>query len=74
MQKKNDHDLYISRLQNLYTLLALISLFITLPLIYFSETIILTLFGSDYVLVTNVLYMHLLAGIFVSLELQEEIG
>ena len=65
--KKNNHDLYISRLQNLYTLLALVSLFITLPLIYFSETIILTLFGSDYVLVTNVLYMHLLAGILVSL-------
>ena len=65
--KKNDFNLYISRLQNLYTMLVLISLLITFPLIYFSEIIILTLFGDDYKSVTNVLYLHLLAGIFVSL-------
>ncbi len=65
--KKQDEKLYYKRLQQLYSLMILISAAIALPMTFLSDWVIRFLYGDAYLLAASVLSIHIWAGIFVFL-------
>ena len=65
--KKTDESLYISRLQKLYDILAWISMFIAIPVTFFSDSIIRILFGTKFLPASPVLTVYIWAGVAVFL-------
>lgn len=58
--------LFIKRLQKLYDLLVWISVFVGLFLLFTSKYIINLLFGSEFLIASQVLNIHIWTGVFVS--------
>lgn len=65
--KKNSEQLYFSHLQNLYTLMVWMAIFVALPVSMISPWLIGFLFGNDYLEAASVLIVHIWAGVFVFL-------
>ncbi|TQD24055.1 flippase [Methanolobus vulcani] len=65
--KKISEDLYYTRLQQLYDLLAIIAIVIILPVTILSDWIIIVLYGQEYIGAGTVLSIHIWAGLFVFL-------
>lgn len=65
--KNKSENLYNSRLQKLYDLLAFIAIAIAIPVTLFNETIISILLGGDYLPSASVLTIYIWAGLAVSL-------
>ena len=61
--KKISENLYLSRLQKLYDLMAWIAILIALPVSIFSETITTILFGKGYLPSAPVLSIYIWAGV-----------
>lgn len=62
-----DNVKYYNRLQYLFDFMAGLALVIAIPITYFSNDIILLIFGSDYLLAGEVIAIHILGGVFVTL-------
>tara|TARA_B110000503_G_C7101423_1_gene393954 strand:- start:27 stop:1373 length:1347 start_codon:yes stop_codon:yes gene_type:complete len=67
--KKNNEELYNSRLQKLYDIMVWIAIAIAIPMIFLSDWLIEILYGYQYSEAGNVLMIHIWAGVFVSLGL-----
>ncbi len=65
--KKNNTELYHQRLQRLFTLMVWLALLITIPMVLLSDWIVNTLFGASFSAASEVLKIHIWAGIFVFL-------
>lgn len=65
--KKKSQELYYSRLQGLYDLMACLALGIALVFTFFSKHIILFLYGQPFIEAAGALQIHIWAGIFVFL-------
>jgi O-antigen/teichoic acid export membrane protein len=63
--KKQNEIFYYKRLQMFFTLLACMAYALILPISYFSNEIILLLFGSAYNMAGDVLAVHIIASLFV---------
>lgn len=58
---------YYSKLQQLYDLMAWISLLVVIPVTLTSDTLITTLLGEEYIKAADILTLHIWAGPFVFL-------
>ncbi|NRQ42231.1 flippase [Rheinheimera sp. YQF-2] len=67
--KKNGEVLYSKRLQNLYTLMFILSLSVAIPVTLLSNWIVLLLYGSEYSAAASVLTIHIWGGVVISLGL-----
>jgi O-antigen/teichoic acid export membrane protein len=65
--KKSNEDLYYSRLQNFYTLMVWIAIFVAVPMTFLSNSIVDLLYGVEFHEAGNILMIHIWAGIFLSL-------
>lgn len=63
--KKHSEKQYYERLQMLFTLMALMAYALIVPVSYFSDEIIVLLFGEAYHLAGSVLALHIIASLFV---------
>lgn len=63
--KKKSENLYYSRLQNLFDLMALIAIFIAVPMSFMSEWLILKLYGEEFQPASGVLMLHIWSSVFV---------
>jgi PST family polysaccharide transporter len=63
--KKTDEALYYRILGNLHRLLFFVSIVVSLPMTFISETIITSLFGNAYADAGGVLAIHIWASVFV---------
>jgi O-antigen/teichoic acid export membrane protein len=65
--KKQSEDLYKQRLQKLYTFMVWFAIAIALPMTFFSNNLIILLFGKAYIAAGKVLMINIWASIFVFL-------
>lgn len=65
--KKQNEELYYSRLQKLYDLMVWMSIAIALPMTFLSDWIVRILYGSEYNEAGSVLMIHIWTGVFVFL-------
>lgn len=65
--KKIAEQLYLKRLQYLYTLMVWLAISIALPLSFLSDWLIVILFGHEYQAAGQVLMIHVWASIFIFL-------
>jgi O-antigen/teichoic acid export membrane protein len=65
--KKRNEKLYYSRLKNLYILMFWSAFLIAIPTAFFSDWIINLFYGKAYLASSNVLKIHVWAGVFVAL-------
>ena len=65
--KKNNEVLYYERLQNFYTFMVWIAIFIAIPMTFLSDYIVNILYGIEYKEAGSVLMIHIWAGVFLSL-------
>lgn len=65
--KERSEELYLARLQRLYTLMTWLALIIAIPTTLLADDIIQILFGLQYQAAANVLRIYIWAGIFVFL-------
>jgi len=63
--KKQSEILYYSRLQRIISLLAWISIIVSITMFFLSDTLIYLLFGNAYIKAGNVLVIHIWTGLFV---------
>jgi O-antigen/teichoic acid export membrane protein len=63
--KQRSKEEYYRRLQQLYDLMAWLSLAIAIPLTFFAKTFLITLLGAEYAEAGDILRLHIWAGIFV---------
>jgi O-antigen/teichoic acid export membrane protein len=62
--KNKSAEIYHSRLQMLYDLMVLIAVAIALPITFFSDWIIVTLYGQEFIKAGSVLTIHIWACVF----------
>ena len=65
--KTHNETLYKERLQRLYAFMVWFAIFIALPMIFFSDWLILLFFGQAYLEAGQVLVLHMWAAVFVFL-------
>ena len=65
--KKISENVYYSRLQQLYTLMVWLSIAIALPMTFLSDWLVMFLYGIKYSQASNVLMIHVWAGVFIFL-------
>jgi len=65
--KKISEELYLQRLQRLYTLMVWMAIGIALPVTFLSNWLINLLYGPEYQKAAGVLMVHVWAGVFVFL-------
>lgn len=65
--KERKDSSYLSRMQQLYDFMVIVSLAIAIPVTFLGDWIIQFLYGSEYIESAKVLVIHIWAGIFVSL-------
>ncbi|MFN3545097.1 MAG: flippase [Thiobacillus sp.] len=65
LAKKQSEGLYYERLQKLYDLMVLLALGVAIPMTFFSDWLVVLLFGIDYVEAGSVLALHIWSGLFV---------
>lgn len=63
--KELGKDIYFSRIQKLYDLMAILSISIAIPTVIFSHFVVNNLYGTDYAAAAEVLIIHTWAGVFV---------
>ncbi|MBA2846980.1 O-antigen/teichoic acid export membrane protein [Methanococcus maripaludis] len=63
--KKVSEELYYKRLQKLYIMMVWIAIAVALPITWLAEFIVNLIYGSEYILSSNVLKIYVWAGIFV---------
>lgn len=63
--KQSSETLYYQRLQKLVRFMALISIVITLPMSFLSDSIIILLFGKGYAAAGQILSIHIWASLFI---------
>lgn len=63
--RKQNNQIYTEKLQNIFDILFIISLFIAIFTSIFAKPIIPFLFGMEYNLSANILIIHIWAGIFM---------
>lgn len=63
--KEKSTDLYNSRLQSLYNLMAWMAISIAVPMTFLSSWLVSTLYGTEYNQTATVLMIHIWASIFV---------
>lgn len=63
--KQTNMDLYYSRLQSVFNIMAVISYGVAIPLTLLSDYIVQASFGSDYVVASSILRVHIWQGVFV---------
>lgn len=65
--KKVSSELYIKRLQSLYTLLVWLAIAVSILISFFGDSIVMILYGNDFSQAASVLIIHIWTGIFVFL-------
>jgi O-antigen/teichoic acid export membrane protein len=65
--EKINKSLYYSRIKNLYSLMVWAGLFLALITTFYSDQIIMLLYGSQYSEASDILVIHIWSGIFFSL-------
>lgn len=65
--KKVSNELYIKRLQSLYTLLVWLAIAVSILISFFGDSIVMILYGNDFSQAASVLIIHIWTGIFVFL-------
>jgi PST family polysaccharide transporter len=65
--RKIDHDLYLRRLQILFDVLILFSVFIALLTTFLAEFIIQFLYGNSYIGAADILKIQIWSGVFVAI-------
>ncbi|PKF63062.1 flippase [Psychromonas sp. psych-6C06] len=65
--KKVSKELYYSRMQKLYDLMAWIAVFIAIPMTFLSDWIIRLLYGIEFIEAGGVLMIHIWSAVFVFL-------
>ncbi|WP_217532917.1 flippase [Vibrio metschnikovii] len=65
--KKISHELYMLRMQRLYTMMVWTAIIIAIPITIFSDWIVFVLYGNDYSTSADILMIHVWSGIFVFL-------
>lgn len=65
LAKKQSEGLYYERLQKLYDLMVLLALGVAIPMTFFSDWLVVLLFGIDYVEAGSVLALQIWSGLFV---------
>lgn len=65
--KKQGEAQYYRRLQQLYNLMVLLALLVALPMTFFSDGLVVLLFGEGYAQAGTVLALHVWTGLFVFL-------
>ncbi|WP_308133709.1 flippase [Thiothrix subterranea] len=70
--KKQSEALYYARLQRLYDLMVWMAIAVALPMTFFSDFVIQTLYGEQYNQAGNVLMIHVWAGVFVFLSVAND--
>lgn len=65
--KKISEEVYLVRLQRLYTLMVWFAVAIALPMTFLSKNVVKTLYGEAYFPAVDVLMIHIWSGIFVFL-------
>ncbi|XKH01366.1 flippase [Marinobacter nauticus] len=63
--KKTSESLYYERLQDLFTVMAMLAYLIIIPITYFSQDIINIFFGEEYSSSGDVLSLHIWSALFV---------
>lgn len=63
--KQKSERLYYKRLQNLYDLLVWMAVFITIPILFFSDDIVRLLYGEIYTEASGILKIHIMAMVFI---------
>jgi polysaccharide transporter, PST family len=63
--RKTNHALYIERINQLYLLMLLLSLFIAIPISFLSDKIIMRIYGIEYLNAAMVLSIHCWTGVFI---------
>jgi O-antigen/teichoic acid export membrane protein len=63
--RDSNKELYLEKLQKLFTFLFLLALIVAIFVTYFSDIIILTFFGERYVNSVSILTVHIWAAIFI---------
>ena len=64
-KQDGDESLYYRRIKQLLSLLSWISILIAIPMSFFSEKVIVMLFGNQYSMAGPILAVHIWAGFFV---------
>lgn len=65
--KKQNEDLFNTRMEQLYALLFWLGIIVALPMTFLSDWLVITLFGEGYQRAGSVLAIHIWAGVFVGL-------
>ena len=65
--KNNNEELYQARLQQLYDLMVVIALAISIPMTFLSDWVVSIIYDEQYYLTGGVLSIHIWAGVFVFL-------
>ena len=65
--KEESKELYLTRLQQLYTFLAWLAISVAIFISFFSQDIIKLLYGEAFIAASDVLIIHIWAGVFVFL-------
>lgn len=65
--KKRNEKLYYHRLQKLYNVMTFSSIAVALPMTFFSDRVLVCLFGDNYAEAAPVLALHIWAAVFVFL-------
>ena len=66
LNSKKKHEVYIHKLQQLYNLMTLIGICIGIFFTFFSNKIVILLYGADFSYAASVLTISIWAGLFVS--------
>jgi len=64
---KSNKELYLKRIQKLFNLMVVISLFVSIFITFFADFIIKKIYSEEYIDSVNVLIIHIWASIFVFL-------
>ena len=66
--KQQDHAKYASRIQLLFTFMALFFIVSCIPIVFFSKNIISILYGKQYALAADILKVNALCGFFIAMK------
>lgn len=64
--RKSDREVFLLRLKRLFNIMTIVSLIAAVVVVFFSETIVISLFGASFKDAADVLVIHVWAGLFIS--------
>lgn len=65
--KRKSEKIYYQRIQHLYDLILWLTIIVAIPITIFSDEIIITLFGIEFLSAADILSVHIWQGVFVGL-------